>query len=124
MSKPVASSNPVEILEILNAIREKLGLVAQSAGGSGGQPNALADFQPGDNVMVQTVTFFWVGQVQSVVNGYLILDNASWVADTGRFDECLDKGTLAEKCVIKKHSPRISLASVVAVLPWTAKLPS
>lgn len=106
-----------------NAVQAVLDEIRAHFGQSNVANGALADFQPGDKIMVQSITFFWVGELKAVVNGYVILDKASWIADTGAVDQCMNKGTLAEKATLPNHSPRISLQSIVAVLPWTAALP-
>ena len=46
----------------------------------------------GKSYLIRTVTFTYVGKLKSVFKNELILENASWCADTGRFNECLKNG--------------------------------
>ena len=46
----------------------------------------------GKNILIRTVTHIQVGKLISVHPQELVLENASWIADTGRFQSCLEKG--------------------------------
>ena len=50
----------------------------------------------GKNYLVRTVTMFYVGRLKAISNSDIVLDQASWVADTGRFGEALSTGSLNE----------------------------
>lgn len=43
----------------------------------------------GENVFLRTVTYHALGTVKQVVGNFVELENASWVADSGRFNEFL-----------------------------------
>lgn len=43
----------------------------------------------GQNVFLRTVTYHALGTVKQVVGNFVELENASWVADSGRFNEFL-----------------------------------
>ena len=45
---------------------------------------------------VQTATHYFVGLLSAVTDGELILDEAAWVADTGRFNEFMKTGAASE----------------------------
>ena len=49
-------------------------------------------FQIGKNYFIRTVTFFYVGKLKAVYDDVLVLSEASWVADTGRFHNALKSG--------------------------------
>ena len=46
----------------------------------------------GENYLIRTVTHIQVGQLEEINDKEIILCNASWVADTGRFHEMQLKG--------------------------------
>jgi hypothetical protein len=59
----------------------------------------IADSHPypvGENVMVRTVTMIQVGRLERVLEHELVLQDAAWVADTGRFAEFLVDGAVNE----------------------------
>lgn len=76
------------------------------------------NFIVGERVMVQTVTFYWCGEIAAVRDGWLILADAVWIANTGKLSKALESGVLA--LWEPAGSPvRINLErAVVAVLPW------
>ena len=46
--------------------------------------------------LIRTVTVYVLGRLVAAYDQELVLEDASWVADTGRFHEALAKGTLSE----------------------------
>ena len=50
----------------------------------------------GENYMIRTVTMIQVGTLVDVTEKELVLEDASWVADTGRFHEFITKGEVDE----------------------------
>lgn len=46
----------------------------------------------GDNYLIRTVTHIQVGKLIDINDKEIILSNASWVADTGRWSQMLNKG--------------------------------
>ena len=98
----------------------------------------LVDEVPEDNIdniedligrkyLFRTVTYFLVGKVQKCITDdftcvFLKLTNASWVADTGRFMNCIKNGTLEE--VEPVGVAYINMGSVVDFFPWKHKLPT
>jgi hypothetical protein len=61
-------------------------------------PTETSDFPIalGENVMIRTVTMIQVGKLVHTGKHELVLENAAWVADTGRFNEFLAKGSYNE----------------------------
>lgn len=50
----------------------------------------------GRQVLVRTVTMIQVGTLTEVHEHEIVLTDAAWVADTGRWADCLVSGTLVE----------------------------
>lgn len=53
-------------------------------------------YQIGKNYLIRTVTMIQVGKLKKVFEKELVLSSASWIADTGRFSNCLKDGTFNE----------------------------
>jgi len=76
----------------------------------------------GKKLLIRTVTYFSIGQVVQVEDGFIKLATASWVADTGRFNEAIKNGKLNE--VEPVGEMYVSLGSVVDMFPWNHELPT
>ena len=79
----------------------------------------------GKNVLIRTVTHYTTGKIVAVGEHEILLTNAAWIADTGRWSEALAKGTLAE---VEAYPPELIVAlgrgSIVDVVEWTHELPT
>jgi len=53
-------------------------------------------WQIGENYIIRTVTMIQVGKLVDVTEKELVLESASWIADTGRFNDFLMKGDSEE----------------------------
>ena len=76
----------------------------------------------GQAVIIRTVTHHYTGRLVAVEAGYLVLDEAAWIADTGRWAAALSTGSLSE---VEPYPGRcyVSQGAVVDVSPWTHALP-
>jgi hypothetical protein len=54
------------------------------------QPVDSNSFEVGKNVFIQTVTHYYTGRVAKVTSFDLILEDAAWIADTGRFSNAME----------------------------------
>lgn len=54
-------------------------------------PDIRHPWEVGKNYFIRTVTMFLVGKLEFVGENELVLSSASWIADTGRFHDCLKK---------------------------------
>lgn len=50
----------------------------------------------GRNYLIRTVTMIDTGKLVQVTDQELVLENAAWIADTGRFADTLKTGTFNE----------------------------
>jgi len=79
-------------------------------------------FKIGEKVFIRTVTYHCTGEITEIVGGFIFLKDAAWVADSGRFGEAIETGTLSEvECVTCPI--RVSIASIVDVYEWRHPLP-
>jgi len=53
-------------------------------------------WEVGKCYFIRCVTYHQVGRLKKVTPTELVLENASWVADSGRFGEALKTGSLSE----------------------------
>ena len=76
----------------------------------------------GKKYLIRTVTMHYVGRIASITDCDIVLEEASWVADTGRFHDCLETGNISElepfiKPVI------VSRSVIVDATEWSHVLP-
>ena len=82
-----------------------------------------APYEIGKCYLIRTVTNFSVGRLTFVGPQELVLEDGSWVADTGRFGECLKAGTLSETEKYQSDAI-IGRGSLVDVQEWKHDLPN
>jgi hypothetical protein len=73
-------------------------------------------------VVIRTVTHYYTGKVVEVQHGFVILDDAAWIADTGRWSEFLANGTPSEVEPFP-DLVAVSLGAIVDVTRWAHPLP-
>ena len=79
-------------------------------------------FKQGLSYFFRTVTYHMVGRVKEVVGDFIMLEDASWVADSGRFMNAIKEGVLDE--VEPVGIAFVHLSAIVDAFPWVHKLPS
>ena len=70
---------------------------------------------------IRTVTYHLIGRATGRVGQFLVLEEASWVADSARFMETLQNGMLNE--VEPVGIALVNLNSVTDIFPWNHLLP-
>ena len=79
-------------------------------------------FEIGEKYFIRTVTYFATGKVKRITGSFLELEDAAWIADTGRFNAAIAKGTLSE--VEPVEVPMyINISSITDAFLWKHKLP-
>ena len=71
--------------------------------------------------LFRTVTYHQVGRVKKIIGNFVELEDASWVADSGRFMNAIKDGTLKE--VEPVGFMLVNLGAVVDVVRWVHPLP-
>lgn len=73
------------------------------------------------NVIIRTVTHYFTGHLIEEGPNWLILTDAAWVADTGRWADALEKGTLNE---VEPYPDgvRVNTSSVIDISEWNRSL--
>ena len=69
----------------------------------------------------RTVTYHLVGKAIKMMGQFLVLEDASWVADSGRFMDAIKQGKLneVEPCGVAF----VNLSTVTDFFPWKHDLP-
>lgn len=76
----------------------------------------------GKDIIVRTVTFYFTGHLVSYSDHWLLLDDAAWIADAGKWSTVLTTGKPNEvepypgKCLV-------SAGAVVDICEWAHPLP-
>lgn len=79
-------------------------------------------FQVGEAYFIRTVTYFATGKVKAVTGQFLVLEDAAWIADTGRFSDALAKGVMSEVEPVNVDM-FVNTASITDAFPWEHALP-
>ena len=78
-------------------------------------------FELGKSYFIRTVTYHLVGRLVGVDGDFLLLEEASWIADSGRFMNALQKGILSE--VEPVGDAIVNQQSICDAFPWVHELP-
>lgn len=78
----------------------------------------------GQNFFIRTVTYILVGTIVDVGPQEILLTNASWVADTGRYANAIKDGTLEEvEPYPDDQLVVVGRGSVIDATAWNHPLP-
>jgi hypothetical protein len=76
----------------------------------------------GNAVLIRCVTHYHTGRIVEITPTELVLTDAAWIGDTGRFHTALSTGSLSE--VEPFTGPvAVSRGAIVDVTTWTHELP-
>jgi hypothetical protein len=92
-------------------------------------PKKIYPFKIGNKYLLRTVSYFAVGEIYAIQGDFLVLCNASWVADTGRFSEAIANGTLSEVEYLGKAAGGairvyVNMGAIVDAFDWAHDLPA
>lgn len=79
-------------------------------------------FEIGKAYFIRTVTHYYTGRIVAVTASDLVLDDAAWVADSGRFHETLRDGKVSEVEPMPDGTI-IGRGAIVDAAPWVHALP-
>jgi hypothetical protein len=82
--------------------------------------NSLQDMI-GEKFFFRTVTYHLTGRVKKIIGSIIELENAAWIADSGRFMQAIKEGTLNE--VEPVGRAYINVNSLTDFFPWKHPLP-
>lgn len=70
------------------------------------------------NVFIRTVTHHYIGKLECVADAFLLISGAAWIADDGRFNECLAKGSVNEAEPFPNQCC-IGIGSIIDICEWS-----
>jgi hypothetical protein len=71
--------------------------------------------------LIRTVTYHILGRVKEIRGDFLVLQEASWVADSGRFGKAISEGQLSEVEFV--GAAIVNVNAITDAYPWSHKLP-
>ena len=80
-------------------------------------------YQVGQNYLIRTVTHYYTGTLVRVTAQELVLQDAAWIADTGRFAQALESGDLLEVEPFPVGEVILGRGAVVDASRWGSALP-
>ena len=95
--------------------------IARMFGGSTAIPEH--PYPVGRGVFIRTVTHYYTGRLVRVTAGELVLEDAAWIADTGRFHAALASGNLDEVEPFPAGPVIVPRGGVLDVSLWPHDLP-
>jgi hypothetical protein len=73
--------------------------------------------------LIRTVTMYYTGVIKEVYEHELVLSNAAWIADTGRYHDALKTGVFKEVEPINKDAI-IGRGAIIDCVEWLHELPT
>jgi len=84
-------------------------------------------FEVGESYFIRTVSYFFVGTVDNIKGGFLIMKDVSCVFDTGRYSDSVKDGKLEELSSSEieplPNGTGVAIESITDFSPWAYKLP-
>ncbi len=87
-----------------------------------GRANNGCSFALNQCYLIRTVTLYYTGRVVAITDTDLVLAEAAWIADTGRFHDCLTTGQFNEVEPFV-HPVIVPRGAIVDATAWTHPLP-
>lgn len=88
----------------------------------GGETAKSHSFRVGEKYLIRTVTMHYTGRVVNVTDTDVLLEDAAWIADTGRYADSLSDGTLGE---VEPYPNQVAVSrgAIVDFAIWQHELP-
>ena len=81
-------------------------------------------YHVGQAYFIRTVTMYYIGKLVAVYPQELVLADAAWIADTGRFHQAMTTGTLAEVEPFGVGEVVIGRGAIVDACLWSHPIPT
>jgi hypothetical protein len=82
----------------------------------------LVPFEIGKSYFIRTATYHCTGRVAKIVGQFLILEDAAWIADSGRFNTAINDGHLNEVEPVNVEMG-VNIESIIDFFSWKHELP-
>ena len=87
------------------------------------EPKKDSAFTIGEKVFIRSVTHYHTGRVVREAGGFLFLEKAAWIADTGRFHDALVTGKFSEVEPAAFGLVRVNISGIIDIFEWPHDLP-
>lgn len=86
----------------------------------------LGPWKIGQSYLIRTLTYASVGRLTAVYDRELVLEDGSWVADTGRFHSVIQSGKWDDKSEVEPVLGPIIVArcNIIDAFNWQGELPT
>lgn len=99
-------------------VRELAALVGLGNGTASEHP-----YKVGKAYFIRTVTNYYTGRLIKVTAQELVLEDAAWIADTGRFSAALESGDFSEVEPYPAQEVIIGRSAIIDATLWDKTLP-
>ena len=82
---------------------------------------AECPFMIGKSYLIRTVTYHALGKVVRICGNFIVLEDACWVADSGKFSKAIRDGELSEVEFVGDSI--VAMNAIADAFPWVHKLP-
>ena len=100
-----------------------LGQLKEIQGLANSAPDSSTAFEVGKAYYIRTATYHVLGRLKKIYTNELVLEDASWVADQGRFNESLKTGNLNEVEPFVSDAI-VSRGGIIDATIWSHDLPT
>lgn len=104
----------IDISELAEAVMQKIETTKQSD---------KTVWERGKKYFIRTVTNYLTGRLVDVTEQELVIEDAAWIADTGRFADALKKATFKEVEPYPDGPVIVGRGSVIDACEWSGDLP-
>lgn len=95
--------------------------IMQFAGGAVTKKDTCS-LKIGKSYLIRTVTMMYTGRLIDITHSDFLLEDAAWIADSGRYSEALKSGSLSE---VEPYPDQVAVsrAAIVDSAEWIHDLP-
>ena len=79
-------------------------------------------FEIGKAYFIRTATYHCTGKIKQIKGQFLILEDAAWIADSGRFNKAINDGELDEVEPVNVDMG-VNIESIIDFFEWKHDLP-
>jgi hypothetical protein len=122
--------NTAELLGEITAGNITLKAALEAAFDEGNRSQKLTDHNhildimySGKNIFIRTVTHHYTGKFVMVSDGFIVLEKAAWIADDGRFSDCIKTGKISEVEPYFDDRMTVSVGAIIDSCEWKHDLP-
>ena len=90
-----------------------------------GSRDKKSPYKIGQAYLIRTVTMIYTGRLVSIHEHELVVTEAAWIADTGRWAQACAEGKLSEvEPYVSGDNVIVSRGAILDVSPWHKDLPT